>query len=175
MDRYAGLWAVGVLAAVMLYFGTRSFDGDGDFVVGRPYDVGTPAVVLTETGEREILIEPGPGGAFITKATLDGASIDMLVDTGASFTTLTERDANRLGIYPARAEFTKAFSTANGQVLAAPAEVRLLELGPATVHDVTVFVLPDDRLEISLLGMNVLRRFGSVSFAPDGLTITVDQ
>lgn len=174
MGRYAGFYAlitVGLLIAVVV---SRSFDDDGRLSIGRTSWVAPPAELVTENGVRELVIEAGPHGSFLTEIDVDGASVVALVDTGASFLTLRESDANRAGLYPSRNDFTHQFSTANGAVMAAREEARTVHLGPGRVDNVTVFILPDDRLDVSLLGMNVLRRYGSVSFEADRLTIAVE-
>lgn len=173
MARYSGFYALFVVAVVIALVVSRSFDENGHFTVGRTH-TNAPAVLTTADGTREMMIRATPGGSFLTEAVVDGAQVPVLIDTGASFFTLRESDAGRAGIYVGPQDFVHEFSTANGIVRAAQAEARYVELGPGRVDRVTVFILPDDKLDISLLGMNVLRRFGNVSFGQDQLTIAVD-
>ena len=173
MARYSGFYALFVVAAVIALVVSRSFDDEGRFTVGRTH-TDAPAILTAADGTREMMIRATPGGSFLTEAVVDGAQVPVLVDTGASFLTLRESDAERAGIYVGGNDFVHEFSTANGTVSAARAQARYVELGPGRVDDVTVYVLPDSRLDISLLGMNVLRRFGNVSFGQDRLTIAVE-
>lgn len=174
MGQNAGFYALFTVAAVIALVIARSFDEDGNFTVGQTYYAEAPAVLVGDDGGTELSIRAGRGGSFVTEAVVDGATIPVLVDTGASFFTLRESDAAEAGIFVSPRDFTAEFSTANGAVFAAEAQVRSVELGPGRIDDVTVFVLPDDKLQVSLLGMNVLRRFGSVSFDRDALTISVN-
>lgn len=168
-----GLVAVGVLAVVILFLGARTIDNNGDIRIGQGDPIDAPKIVRSGYSS-ELLIEPSRGGSFLTEVRVDGAPVDVLVDTGASFTTLRESDAQRAGVNPSAADYTHRFSTANGEVFAARAEVLELEMGPALLSDVTIFVLPDDRLEISLLGMNVLRQFDRMEMTQTGLSLTID-
>ncbi|MEM9989769.1 MAG: TIGR02281 family clan AA aspartic protease [Pseudomonadota bacterium] len=173
MGQYAGLYALVTLAALLAVLGMRSFNEEGEFTPGLSSRIGPPAVVRADNGETELLIKNSLGGSFLTKATFDGAQAEVLVDTGASYTTLRESDALRAGINPRSTEYRHRFSTANGEVFAARAQVSDLGLGPAYLTNVTVFVLPDDKLEISLLGMNVLRRFDRMEMTAEGLRLSV--
>ena len=174
MERHAGFYALFTVAAVIALVVARSFDEHGNFTVGSSYRADAPAVIISEDGREELFIRSGAGGSFIAEAIIDGADVTVLVDTGASFLTLRESDAERAGIFLSPDDFNSRFSTANGYVMAARAEAEIVDFGPGRIEKVTVFVLPDDRLEVSLLGMNVLRRFGRVSFDSDGLTIAVN-
>ena len=174
MERYAGFYALFTVMAVIGVVVARSFDDDGNFTVGGTWKPEPKAAIIDPSADGDLLIRPGAGGAYFTDVNVDGADVTVLVDTGASFLTLRESDAHDAGIIVRSRDFTTRFSTANGVVMAARAEADYVDLGPARVEKVTVLVLPDDRLEVSLLGMNVLRRFGRVSFDSTGLTIEVE-
>src|SRR6476620_8684529 len=58
---------------------------------------------------------------------VDGRRLDFMVDTGASMVALRERDANKLGIFPAARDYTGRSSTANGIVKVAPVRLSSLE------------------------------------------------
>ncbi len=81
-----------------------------------------------------------------------------MIDTGASVIALRQQDAARLGIRPARRDFTARVTTANGVVFAAPTELASVELGGIIVHNVAAIVLPDEALAQNLLGMSFLSR-----------------
>lgn len=174
MERHAGFYALFTVAAVIALVVMRSIDDDGNFTVGRDYRAEAPAVAVAPDGQRTLQIKADPSGSFITEATVNGADVAVLVDTGASFFTLRQSDAERAGIRVFESDFQNRFSTANGTVLAARSEANVVDFGPGRLEDVTIFVLPDDKLEVNLLGMNVLRRFGGVSFDRDGLTISIE-
>ncbi len=71
---------------------------------------------------------------------------------------MRESDAARIGIHPARSDYTATVSTANGKVNAAPARLERIDVGGITVYDVPALVLPDELLWKNLLGMSFLSR-----------------
>ena len=107
---------------------------------------------------RTMTIQRGSNGHFNVEAEVDGRRMEFLVDTGASVIALRERDAARLGIHPARREYTAQVSTANGIVRAAPVELNRVDVGSLTVRNVQALVLPDEALGQNLLGMSFLSR-----------------
>lgn len=119
------------------------------------------ALVITKAtpevpNSRTISIARGKGGHFRVDGRVDGRNLNFIVDTGASLIALREGDAARLGIHPARREYTARVSTANGIVMAAPVALNRVEIGEVTVSNVAAMVLPDEALGENLLGMSFL-------------------
>ena len=119
--------------------------------------VPTPSAPSSAYG-RSMTIEPGRDGHFSVEAEVDGRHMDFMIDTGATVIALREQDAARLGIHPARREYTANVATANGMVRGAPVELNMVEVGSLSVHNVAALVLPDDALGQNLLGMSFLSR-----------------
>jgi aspartyl protease family protein len=71
---------------------------------------------------------------------------------------IPEREAARLSIRPSRREYTVQMKTANGTVMAAPTQLRMVEVGGIIVRDVPAVVMPDAALGENLLGMSFLSR-----------------
>lgn len=175
MERYAGFWALLAVGAFIVLIVSRLDErGSLPALEGRYSEARDPAVAVGDDGARELLIPRGPGGSYVTRVTVDGAVIPVLIDTGASFVTLRQSDAARAGVIVSEGDFTKIFSTANGEVRAARARVNSMQVGPGRIENVTIFVLPDDKLSISLLGMNALSRFGRIEFSADGVRVALD-
>ena len=97
-------------------------------------------------------------GHFQVEGSVDGRRLDFMVDTGASLVALRERDANKLGIFPAPRDYTGRSSTANGIVKVAPVRLPSLEINGIRVYDVSAVVIPDEALSVNLLGMSFLSR-----------------
>ena len=97
-------------------------------------------------------------GHFQVEGAVDGRRIDLMVDTGASLVALRERDANKLGFFPAARDYTMRSSTANGIVKVAPVRLPSLEINGIRVYDVQAVVIPDESLNVNLLGMSFLSR-----------------
>jgi aspartyl protease family protein len=106
-------------------------------------------------GYLEYVVEAGPGGHYLVEALVNGAPVTFLVDTGASDIVLTVDDARRIGLEPRSLAFTQVFSTANGEVRAAPVVLREIRIGQLSLSDVSASV-NEAPLEVSLLGMSFL-------------------
>ncbi len=109
-------------------------------------------------------------GHVIIDAVVNGAPVRMLVDTGASFVTLTPADARAAGIAPGELAFNRRASTANGFVRMAIVTLREIRLGQLSLNDVHAAVL--ENLNVSLLGMSFLDRLQSYEMRDGKLTIT---
>ncbi len=107
---------------------------------------------------RTVTVRGDARGHFQVEGSVDGRRLDFLVDTGASVVALRERDAARLGIFPAPRDYTARASTANGVISAAPVNLTSLEVSGIRVYDVRAMVLPDKALSENLLGMSFLSR-----------------
>lgn len=131
-------------------------------------------VVTTEAdrpGHSAVRIRGRGDGHFVARAEVNGASMTLLVDTGASAVVLKPRDAERAGIDTDGLSFTIAVSTANGTAYAAPVRIRSIAIGPIVVRDVEALVAKPGSLNESLLGMSFLTRLRSYEFSGDFLTL----
>jgi aspartyl protease family protein len=97
-------------------------------------------------------------GHFQVDARVDGRMVEFMVDTGASVIALRESSAAKLGIHPARRDYTARTNTANGVVAVAPVMLNRVEVNGITVRDVRAIVMPDEGLSTNLLGMSFLSR-----------------
>jgi aspartyl protease family protein len=97
--------------------------------------------------------------------------MDFLVDTGASVVAIPEREAARVGIRPSRREYTVQMKTANGTVMAAPTQLRMVEVGGIIARDVPAVVMPDAALGENLLGMSFLSRLRRFEIADGKLVL----
>lgn len=114
---------------------------------------------------RSLTLDADRQGHFRTEGRIDGRHIDFMVDTGASLVALRESDAARAGIRPLPADYTATVSTANGKIKGAPTKLERVELGGITVYDVPALVLPDEALEVNLLGVTFLSRLKRYEYA----------
>jgi len=129
---------------------------------------GTRAV---QAGGRTYKIPLARNGQYMAEARLNGRSMTMLVDTGASTLALPEKVANDIGIFLKPSDFKHRVQTANGIALAARAEVRDLRLGPIRLKNVETMVLENDLLAVPLLGMSALRRLERFDISDDTLVL----
>jgi aspartyl protease family protein len=125
----------------------------------------------TSSGGRSLTVRPDQRGHFQVDGRVDGRRMDFLVDTGATVIAIPEREASRLGIHPARREYTAQIRTANGAIYGAPTRLGMVEIGGLTVRDVEAVIMPDGALGQNLLGMSFLSRLRRFEFADGRLVL----
>jgi aspartyl protease family protein len=107
---------------------------------------------------RTVRLDSDPRGHFQVDARIDGRSINLIVDTGASLVVINESSAARLGIFPKPSDYVGRSQTANGESKFAPVRLSRIEVNGITVYDVQAAVKPDAMLRTNLLGMSFLSR-----------------
>jgi aspartyl protease family protein len=166
-------WALVALLLVAGYSYREEIFSLGHRVVGEllpPGSVLRSAEVQVD-GERSVRIRRRPDGHFIAKTEVNGVSLTMLIDTGASTVVLKPIDAQRLGIDVDKLKYTVPVQTANGTTYAAHVRLRSLSLGPISLKDVEALVAKPGTLRENLLGMSFLSRLRSYEFTTDMLTL----
>lgn len=118
-----------------------------------------------------IALNADRNGHFLADAVVDGRSLRMMVDTGATACSFTEEAAARLGIVVGPRDFTQPMMTANGLIRVAPVRIGLIRIGPVTVRDVEAVIVPGARLGTNLLGMSFLKRVRDFSIAGGTMTL----
>lgn len=116
-------------------------------------------------------ISKSADGHYWARAEVDGRSLRVLVDTGASAVALTAADARRLGLNPERLSYDRSIAAASGRVRAAPVTLDHVEVGGVRVERVAALVV-ENGLPASLLGMSYLGRLSGFSADRSGLTLT---
>jgi len=106
-------------------------------------------------------------GHFYASASVDGATIRMMVDTGASVIALTGADADAAGLRWDAAEIRIIGQGASGEVYGVPARLREVEIGGIVRRNVNAVIIPEG-LGVSLLGQSWLAQV-------DGVEITDNQ
>ncbi len=100
-------------------------------------------------------------GHFITTAKMNGRSVEVLVDTGATSVAINKKTARKLGIMLKASDFKYIVNTANGSTKAASAIIKKIQIGNVTVKNVQAAVLDDKALSSTLLGMSFLGQLRS--------------
>jgi aspartyl protease family protein len=171
MVRDLVTWAALGLALVALY----SYRDDLLPIVGRLAGEIIPgsAMVVEESpnGPAEVRIRKRLDGHFTAKVEVNGKSVSMIVDTGASTIVLRPEDAAKAGIDVSRLSFTVPVLTANGRTVAARVRLESVALGPLARQRVEALVAEPHALTQSLLGMSFLSRLRSYEFSGDFLTL----
>ncbi|NIA70189.1 TIGR02281 family clan AA aspartic protease [Pelagibius litoralis] len=122
-------------------------------------------------GGSDIVLKAGAHGHFMVDATVNGEVLRFLIDTGASSIFLTAQDAEKLGWSPNRLTFSERYETVNGEIRAAPIELRSLRIGQMELYDLPASV-GEGPGSVSLLGMTFLKQFESYQVRGDTLLLT---
>jgi len=122
-------------------------------------------------GYGEIQLAPDASGNYLTDVDVDGHLIRVIVDTGATYFSLTNEDANAIGINPAPTEYRYRTMTANGVGVAAKVNIPRLRLQQMEIYDVEAFVMPPGALHTSLLGMSALSHLAKVEISGGRLVL----
>ena len=138
-------------------------------------EVMPPGHVLTvETGtegNKAVKIRSTGNGHFAAMSQVNGTSMRMLVDTGASTVVLKATDARRAGIDVGKLSFSIPVSTANGLAYAAPVRLRSVGVGDIVYNDIEALVAKPGSLNENLLGMTFLKRLRSYDVTGNFMTL----
>lgn len=115
-------------------------------------------------------IRKSPDGQFWAHALVNHAQVKLLVDTGASVVALTPEDARKAGIDMRALKYVVPINTANGQVMAASAQLKQVKVGGVGVRNVRAVVIPKG-LSHSLLGMSYLGQLQKVEATRSALIL----
>ncbi|HXG78468.1 MAG TPA: TIGR02281 family clan AA aspartic protease [Methyloceanibacter sp.] len=122
-------------------------------------------------GLTEVRIRKRLDGHFTAHTKVNGASIAMIVDTGASSIVLRPEDAKKAGIDVSKLTYRVPVLTANGRTIAARVRLDQVSIGPLDRKGVEALVASPGALSQSLLGMSFLSRLRSYEFSGDFLTL----
>ncbi len=129
------------------------------------------AVGRTDGGHITVEITRSAGGEFAVDASINGAGVPMLVDTGASSVVLTHADAQAAGLPVDFLSYDVPVDTANGRARAAAVVLDNIIVGGIVERRVPALVSPPGALRSSLLGMSFLSRLDSFVFRSDQLVM----
>ncbi|MBA4782013.1 MAG: TIGR02281 family clan AA aspartic protease [Rhizobiales bacterium] len=108
---------------------------------------------------RAVRLKAGVNGHFYLDASVNGAHIPFLVDTGASMVALSYESAERAGVRLRKSDFIHSANTANGVVEMAVVTLDTVRYKNILVRDVRAAVLPKGALGgANLLGNSFLAR-----------------
>jgi aspartyl protease family protein len=111
------------------------------------------------------------GGSFAVTALVNGARIEMVLDTGASAVVLTQEAARAAGLPLEMLNYSVQVDTANGRTRAAPVTLRRVSIGGITEGDVPALIAQPGQLRVSLLGMSFLDRLERWEVRGDRLSL----
>lgn len=162
------LW-VGIFGVVLIGY---AFRDDLSGVAARVFGELVPGSAVVDSVAGTATFRRGQGGHFEVIATIDGASIPLIFDTGATAVVLTERDARAAGIDTSRLSYTIPVATANGTGRAAAVRLDSIEVGGIVRRNIPAFIAEDVALDTSLLGMSFLETLNGYAVSGNSLILT---
>ena len=123
-----------------------------------------------KTASGEVRLGRSGDSHFYADTRVDGASIKMMVDSGASVVALTRRDAEAVGIDVDGLPVVGMARTAGGEVPMRVVMLDSVEVGGIEVRDVQTAVIDAD-MGVSLLGQSFLSKLDAVNVEGDMMTL----
>lgn len=117
----------------------------------------------------DTLIDRDASGHFIATATVNNASVQFVVDTGADLVALTTADAERAGVAFDPARFHVIGRGASGDVRGEEVRIADIVLDGKRATDVRAVVLEGGSM--SLLGHSYLRQLNAVEISADTMRL----
>lgn len=127
-----------------------------------------------EVSGNEVRIRMSPDGHFWAQAQINGVTRRMLIDSGATVTTLSEQTAQLASIEQGSNLVPIVMQTANGVVPAQTGTIERLVLGAIEASDLKVAISPAIG-NFDVLGMNFLSQLASWRVEGRTLILTPQQ
>lgn len=147
INDQARLLSTDSASATFLIDGKRETISLGQHVVKSSSSSGMPSVTLQADSR----------GHFMVMGRINGGTISMMVDTGATMIGLSSSEAMRLGI-PYKEGKQGTVRTANGMVPVYVVKLDSVKIGDIELHHVDAAVAENGALSFALLGMSFLNR-----------------
>jgi aspartyl protease family protein len=161
------VWGAIFVASLVGYTYREDIKG----VAARVFGELSPTSAIVDSKNGTASFRRGIDGHFLVAATVNGANIPLLFDTGASAVVLSYGDAKKAGIDVAALNFTTPVTTANGTGRAAVVTLDQIDVGGIKRSRVPAFVADRGALDGSLLGMTFLETLSRYSVTGDSLEL----
>ena len=169
MLRDAVTWLALGLGVVTLYAYKDDLMPIAARVVGELLPGSAMTIEESSNGLTEVRLRRRLDGHFTANVEVNGKTISMIVDTGASTIVLRPEDAKRAGV--SNLTYRVPVLTANGRTVAARVYLDKVAIGPLDRQRVEALVAQPGAMTQSLLGMSFLSRLRSYEFTGDFLTL----
>jgi aspartyl protease family protein len=117
----------------------------------------SPVSVGQHSGNKRIVLSADRNGHFVSAGTINGKSMQYMVDTGASAISIGKPDADRMGIQYQNGQRIN-MHTANGVSSGWLVKLNSVRIGDIEIFGVQAIVTPE-RMPYVLLGNNLLGEF----------------
>lgn len=146
-----------------LQISPKAGNQDAAAVAPRPQQAKTSRPANYASGVRSVSVPMDNSGHFAISFRANGRSIHGLIDTGATYVAINESTARSIGLRLSAADFGHQVRTANGLTKAALVTIGRMEMGSISVSEVEAFVLADNSLSVTLIGMSFMSKLESYS------------
>lgn len=165
-----------VSCAVLVISGLPYYAQDISALVSQDTATGTTAQIPTPgqaqtvaaktsahyaTGVRAAVVPMDRDGHFTADFRINGRLVKGLIDTGATYVAINASTARNLGLGLANSDFKHQVRTANGVTSAALVSLDRMEIGAIFVDNIEAFVLNDQALSATLIGMSFMSKLQS--------------
>jgi aspartyl protease family protein len=133
--------------------------------------MGQAYAAAARDGRRNVTLAADTRGHFVTMGSINGGSVRFMVDTGATFVSLSASEARRLGINYLQGQRGQ-LQTANGLTAAYRVKLDTVRIGDIELNNVDAVVGESDAMGVSLLGMSFLNR---MEMKRDGQSMTLTK
>lgn len=147
--KYALAWAA-IFAGALVLYSFRHVAGQAWDQVKRELNPGAPV----QSGS-SVRILKGNDGHFHVTAKVNGHTVEFLIDSGATTSTMSQADAQAAGVEIDMLGFGAAVETANGTTVMQRGRIGRLAVGSIVRMDLPILV-SEDVDELNLIGMNFL-------------------
>lgn len=127
------------------------------------------SMATADSGRAMAALSADSRGHFVTAGTINGQTVQFLVDTGASLISMNATEARRIGVNYLKGERGYA-ATANGTAPVFKVRLDTVRVGNITLTSIDGLVHEGNNLPIVLLGMSFLNR---VEMRREGSTMTL--
>lgn len=163
------IWSSTIVVAVNVP-SMVGFMGKGSSPEARPEVTASVVDASTEDG-RYYVLKANEGGHFAGRFRINGKPVDSMIDTGATFVTMSETTARSLGYGGNELAFRYEVTTANGKVKAARVTLKSIEIGTVAVRNVDAMVIRGKDLNFPLIGMSFLKKLSGYRAENDELKL----
>lgn len=144
---------------------------DGERVTAR-LDGRVTAITTRPPAAQEVQVHRNLNGMYTTVGSINGLTVDFLVDTGATSVAMNRHTARRLGIDYRLVGEPAAVTTASGVERAWRVNLDSVQVGEVRIRNVAGVVIDSEQPQTTLLGMSFLGRF---EIDNDGQRMTLRQ
>lgn len=122
---------------------------------------------VLDSGEKIVVLKSGSYGHYIANGKINNTKVTFLVDTGASYVSIPEKVANKVGL---KKGAEMLVSTANGTISVYATILDEVSIGDIKLYGIKADINPHMDGDEILLGMSFLRDL-SITHKGDQLTI----